>query len=148
VKKENNALAFIFVAVQFLSLYLIASTGPLFPASPILIFIELAGLTLGIWAILAMGIGNFNISPEIKEGSLFVQRGPYKVIRHPMYTSLLLITLPLVIALPSPQRWIYWLVLLIDLVLKLTHEEKLLIATHPQYASYRRVTARLIPFLF
>ena len=146
--KENDAPSFIFVAIQFLSLYLIASTGPLFPSNPILLVIELVGLALGLWAISAMGLGNFNISPEIKEGSLFVQRGPYKFIRHPMYASLLLITLPLVIAAPNPLRWAYWLILLIDLVLKLTHEEKLLVATHPQYGSYRRATARLIPFLF
>jgi protein-S-isoprenylcysteine O-methyltransferase Ste14 len=146
--KENNAPGFIFVAVQFVSLYLIASTGPLLPASPLLFIIELAGLALGLWAILAMGLGNFNISPEIKEGSLFVQSGPYKFIRHPMYSALLLTTLPLVIAEPSSLRWAYWFLLLIDLVLKLTHEEKLLLATHPQYASYRRASARLIPFVF
>jgi protein-S-isoprenylcysteine O-methyltransferase Ste14 len=82
----------IFVIIQFLCLGLIAITGPLFPANEALLFIELVGIGLGIWAILSMRIGNFNIAPDPLIRSKLVKSGPYRLIRHPMYLALLLTT--------------------------------------------------------
>lgn len=136
------------VFVQFLCIGLILITGPIFPANIFLLIIELAGVALGIWAIAVMGIGRFNIVPDPKEGSRLVTRGPYKIIRHPMYLSLLLFTLPLVIADFSWWRSVFWLVLLIDLVLKLNYEETLLEKKLDGYREYRRHSYKLIPFIY
>jgi len=86
-----------FVAIQFISLGLIAVTGPIFPSNIYLLMIELLGLGLGIWAVYRMRIGNFNIVPDPLARSKLVTAGPYRLIRHPMYLALLLSTLPLVI---------------------------------------------------
>lgn len=140
--------ASLFVLVQFAAIGAILLTGPWLPQPPALLALLAAGIALGAWAILSMGIGNFGASPLPLAGALLVQRGPYAYIRHPMYTGLLLATLALVLAAPSPLRIAFWLVLLIDLLLKLHYEEALLAAKFPSYAKYQQATKKLIPFLF
>jgi protein-S-isoprenylcysteine O-methyltransferase Ste14 len=146
----NSAIfkSYTLVFVQFLCIAMIFITGPIFPANIFLLIVEISGVTLGIWAILSMGIGRFNIVPDPKEGSHIVTRGPYKIIRHPMYLSLLLLTLPLVISDFSWWRGLFWLVLLIDLILKLSYEETLLEKKLDGYSEYKRRSYRLIPFIY
>ena len=141
-------LAWIFVFVQFATLGLILLTGPLFASNLWLLAVEIFGLLIGVWAVLVMGIGTFNITPNLRSGSSLVSAGPYKFIRHPMYAALLLATLPLIIDVFTPVRLLLWLALLIDLLLKLNYEEKLLTEKLPGYADYMRSSARLIPFIF
>lgn len=59
----------LFVLVQFGTLGLIALTGPLLPANGWLLALEFAGLLLGVWAVLAMGLGNLNILPDVMRQS-------------------------------------------------------------------------------
>jgi protein-S-isoprenylcysteine O-methyltransferase Ste14 len=137
-----------FVFVQFLCLGLIALTGPLFPRNLLLLAVELLGFGLGAWAVLVMGIGRFNITPEPLEDSRLVTRGPYRLIRHPMYLALLLVTLPLVITAFTPFRLATWLALLVDLLLKLNYEERLLAEKLVGYPDYMRRSFRLLPYLY
>jgi protein-S-isoprenylcysteine O-methyltransferase Ste14 len=65
-----------------------------------------------------------------------------------MYASLLLITLPLVLAELTPLRVATWLLLLGNLIVKLNYEERLLVARFPEYTSYQRTSKRLIPFIY
>jgi protein-S-isoprenylcysteine O-methyltransferase Ste14 len=136
------------VLVQFGSLGLIALTGPLLPANGWLLALEFAGLLLGVWAVLAMGLGNLNILPDVMRHSRLVTDGPYALIRHPMYTALLLVTLPLVINSFSAFRLVLWLLLLGDLMFKLNYEEGLLKNAHPDYSIYAEESYRLIPFVY
>lgn len=145
---QNSIRSLAFVLVQFLALGLILVTGPIPPANPVLMLIEFAGLALGLWAVVAAGIGNFNVTPDPVRGGRLFRGGPYRLIRHPMYLALLLTTLPLVIADFSALRVFLWLVLLVDLVLKLSYEEGLLAAQLEGYREYMRGTYRLIPFVY
>ena len=137
-----------FVIVQFACLGLIAFTGPILPSSLVLLAAELLGISLGIWAVLAMRIGNFNVTPDPLRWSRLVQSGPYRLIRHPMYLALLLATLPLIVNLFTPLRLVVWLVLLVDLILKLNYEERLLVVELAGYDQYVRHSYRLVPFLY
>jgi protein-S-isoprenylcysteine O-methyltransferase Ste14 len=65
-----------------------------------------------------------------------------------MYLALLLATLTLVVDSFSTLRLILWLTLLIDLIVKLSYEERLLVAAWDEYHGYMKKTKRLIPFLF
>lgn len=138
----------IFVLIQFTCLAVIGVTGPLLPTNPVLMGIEFFGIGLGIWAIVSLRIGHFNITPDPFKWSRLVTTGPYRYIRHPMYLSLLLVTLPLLINDFDSFRLVIWLILLIDLLLKLNYEEKLLSNMLAGYDQYRQRSARLIPYVY
>jgi protein-S-isoprenylcysteine O-methyltransferase Ste14 len=95
-----------------------------------------------------MGIGKFHIAPDPLKSSQLVMRGPYRWIRHPMYLALLLATLPLIVNQPSTLRVVIWLVLLVDLLLKLNYEERLLEARLQGYSEYKKQSFKLIPFIY
>ena len=146
--KPEKIKSITFVFIQFLCLGMLAVTGPLIPSIPVLLVIYLVGLGLGIWAVLSMRIGNFNIIPNPFAWSKLVTSRPYRLIRHPMYLALLLVTLPLVIEEFTFFRLGIWLVLLFDLLVKLNFEENLLRIKLDGYEQYIQVSSRLIPYLY
>ncbi len=91
---------------------------------------------------------NFNMTPDPKSGARLVTGGPYRLIRHPMYTALLLITAALLAESYSLFRLVAWLMLFVDLAVKLHYEESLLLQRYPEYTSYLTHSKRLIPFLY
>ena len=141
-------LSYGLVAIQLLSLGLIALSGPLFAASPALLLLEGAAGLLGLWAIGTMGVGNFNVTPDVKQRARLVTGGPYRYIRHPMYTALLMGSLSLVLDAFSLLRLALWLVLFVDLLVKLNYEERLLSQDLEGYSTHIQRTKRLIPFLY
>jgi protein-S-isoprenylcysteine O-methyltransferase Ste14 len=148
MQQSGRLFSGILVAVQVSTAVIIVLTGPLFAQKCWLFATELLSIALGVWSILTMRIGNFNITPDVTSGGKLVVRGPYRLIRHPMYLALLLATLTLVVDSFSTLRLILWLTLLIDLIVKLSYEERLLVAAWDEYHGYMKKTKRLIPFLF
>ncbi len=138
----------LFVFIQFFCLAYIGLTGTISPDSTLLLGIELLGLGLGIWAVGAMRVGHFNITPEPLKWSKLVSRGPYQLIRHPMYLALLVTTIPLVIGDFSLVRLGIWFLLLVNLVLKMGYEERLLQDRFSGYSQYIEQTARILPGLY
>lgn len=136
------------VAIQFAFIFAIAWTAPILARNPLWLAIEMTGLFLGLWAIWSMRLFNFNITPNVKVEGYMVERGPYRFIRHPMYSSLLIIGIALVVDYFSWMRLLVLLALAIDLIVKLRYEEGLLAAHYPQYADYMTRTKRLIPFVW
>ena len=123
-------------------------TGPLVAEHWATLLLELFGIMLGIWALFTMSLRNLRILPEVKPGGQLMTNGPYRWIRHPMYSALLLVTLALVLDHWSALRFGIWLILFIVLLAKLTYEEALLREAFPEYTNYERRTYRLIPFVF
>ncbi|GIV79082.1 hypothetical protein FKZ61_009985 [Litorilinea aerophila] len=145
---KRRLLSYLLVLIQFLTLGYLAWTGPLLARSPLLLLLEALAVALGLWAIWSMKPGHFNITPDVRPGAQLVRQGPYRFIRHPMYSALLLGSLALVAAHATPGRVAAWLLLVIDLLLKLHHEERLLAEAFPDYPAYRRTTWRLVPFVY
>jgi protein-S-isoprenylcysteine O-methyltransferase Ste14 len=114
----------------------------------LLLLLQIAGMAIGIWALTVMGIGNMNISPLVKEGAVLVTRGPYRVIRHPMYLAVLLVIWPLIIDDFSVTRITAGFVLTLDLIIKILFEENLLKKQFAEYEAYMKTTKRLIPVIF
>lgn len=136
------------VAGQFLVLGALFATGPLLARSVPFLVLECAGVAMGIWAVATMKLGRFNITPDVAPQGRLVTTGPYRWIRHPMYTSLLLTASALVADSPTPVRIVLLFCLLAILVRKLLFEERLLRAHYPDYANYTKRSSRLVPFLF
>ena len=141
-------MSYIYVIIQIVFIILIGITGPIISNNIMILIGETVGVILMIWAIWTMKLNNLNISPDLKNNSILVLSGPYKLIRHPMYTSVLLVTLMLVINHVTLLRVSFWLVLLIDLYFKFRYEERLLRTKYSEYSDYMSKTKRLIPFIY
>ncbi|HOY56647.1 MAG TPA: isoprenylcysteine carboxylmethyltransferase family protein [Verrucomicrobiota bacterium] len=91
---------------------------------------------------------NRTIFPHPREGSQLVQHGVYRWIRHPLYTSLM------VLATGWSLFWHSWpagfmtVILVGFLNLKARHEESLLRAVFPAYGTYCDRVKRFIPGVF
>jgi protein-S-isoprenylcysteine O-methyltransferase Ste14 len=145
---KEKIYPYILATIQLSSLVYLLVSAPAIALDYGGILVESAGLFLGLLAIFQMGIGNFNITPRIKEDGVFVSSGIYSVIRHPMYLAQLVLLLPLVIDYFTYLRLAVWLLLLFVLFLKMNYEEKSLTVHFEGYSSYISKTKRLIPFIY
>jgi protein-S-isoprenylcysteine O-methyltransferase Ste14 len=144
----SKVKSYLLVLIQFACLIGIAVTGPLIARHPIWLTVEVAALGLALWAFLAMRVSKLNVTPDVRRGAVLVRAGPYRFIRHPMYSSLLIGSLALVLDDFTPLRGVVWLILLADIVVKLSYEERLLSEAFADYAEYRRETKRLVPWIY
>lgn len=106
------------------------------------------GVALGLWALAANRPGNFNIRPVPREGGELVRHGPYRWIRHPMYSALLLAGLAAAWLAATAWAWAALLALTAVLVIKAGVEERAMVAHHPGYADYQRQSKRFVPGLY
>ena len=141
-------MSYISLIIQVVFIILIGITGPIIPNNLFILLGIIIGILTMIWSVWTMRLSNLNMNPELKQNSTLVTSGPYKLIRHPMYASVLLVTLLLVINYWTVCRIGFWLVLCIDLFFKFLYEEKLLVEKFPEYLNYKRNTKRLIPFIY
>ncbi len=103
---------------------------------------------LAFWAMAVMKLGNFNIVPYPVANGRLVSQGPYRVIRHPMYTSIFIVAAILLATQFDYIKLAISLVLFISLVVKMLFEESLLYAHFPGYKAYMLKTKRVIPFVW
>lgn len=134
------------VACQFFLFFVLLATTDWNDLSPLSLLLFLPPLFLGGWAILILRPGRFNVRPTIKDGATLITHGPYRVIRHPMYTSLLLSGLGLLFITWSWLRLAALLALGLVLLLKLRLEERLLRQHFSGYSSYQKRSSRLLPW--
>jgi protein-S-isoprenylcysteine O-methyltransferase Ste14 len=107
------------------------------------------GLAIRVWAIAALGRA-FRTTVEVEPGQAVVSTGPYRWIRHPSYTGLLLIVTGFGLGTGN------WLVLAICAVLPLpallwrihVEEAELTAVLGDRYRAYQADTKRLIPGLW
>lgn len=106
------------------------------------------GVALGVWAIIAMRIGNFSVMPEPVAHGALVTRGPYRFVRHPMYTAVLLTCIGATLLHATPLKLLWLIALAGVLLVKIRREESLLVQCHAEYDAYRDKTNALIPGLY
>jgi protein-S-isoprenylcysteine O-methyltransferase Ste14 len=80
--------------------------------------------------------------------SELVTAGPYRYIRHPIYTSYLIFGLGCVLAAPAWPQWIILIAMFVVYRNAVYHEEKLLLSRYPDYRAYQERAWRFIPFLY
>ncbi len=106
------------------------------------------GLITCIWARRTLA-ENWRLLPVIKKGHDLVQDGPYKFVRHPIYTGFLLIFLGTTLALERLGGFIGFALCFIGLGIKLRQEEALMVKHFKEnYLSYKKRVKALIPYLF
>jgi protein-S-isoprenylcysteine O-methyltransferase Ste14 len=83
----------------------------------------------------------------LKENHELIQRGPYRVVRHPIYSGLLLMILGTAILVGKLGGFVVLAFSFCGLWVKLRREEALLTEQLPGYSEYMRGTRALIPFV-
>ena len=137
---------FFFPLFVLTMLYLLIS-GNLLSPSPFVIAIQVLALALGIWARRTFKAGQFSTGAEAKDGQLLMS-GPYKFIRHPIYTTVLTLVWSSVIGHPSLITFIISLAMTVVTVIRIATEEQFLRARYQGYSEYSQATKRIVPFIF
>jgi protein-S-isoprenylcysteine O-methyltransferase Ste14 len=105
------------------------------------------GLAFSVWARRHLG-RNWSGIVTVKQDHELVRSGPYGLVRHPIYTGLLLAILGTAVAIGEWRALIAFALMTIGLVLKLRTEERFMSETFgEQYALYRAEVPALIPFV-
>lgn len=102
---------------------------------------------LALWALAANRPGNFNIRPTPRAGGTLVTSGPYRWVRHPMYTAVLTAAAAAGVMANQVVDAGLWVALLAVLMAKAGIEERALIVRFPDYQGYQSRTTRLLPWL-
>ncbi len=121
---------------------------------PGLIFAQITGLVVGfagaavsVWSLFQHG---WKVSPFPRpvEGVKLVDSGPYRFVRHPMYTGIVMFTLGVGLAYTNPAVLLSSATFLVFFMAKTGREEEMLVSNVDGYRSYRTsVPWRIIPFV-
>lgn len=106
----------------------------------------LVGLFIAIWARATLG-RNWSARVTLKEDHELIERGPYRVVRHPIYAGLLLMILGTVVLVGRVGGFLALAISFGGFWVKLRLEEALLSKNLPGYSEYMRRTRALVPFL-
>lgn len=147
----DAARGWFLVAAQFALLAAWLVAGPRIAPHIAGIALQVAGLATAVWAFVVMISAQrrlFRIAPDPTGHTQLVTWGPYRWVRHPMYTAILLVVGPAWVGIPPDWRMVGFAALVLVLVTKLRHEERLLAVHFDSYAAYRRTARRLVPGVY
>ncbi len=147
-----------YVVIQVV-LILIVLLGPrTWPDGPLLslaspawsiagVVLMLAGLSLtaagGLW------LGRkVTPLPCPRDGAKLVDCGPFRLVRHPMYSGGIFFAFGWAIYVRGPLTLAYAIVLLVFVDVKARREERWLRGAFPAYEAYERRVRKLIPFVY
>ncbi|HKP03612.1 MAG TPA: isoprenylcysteine carboxylmethyltransferase family protein [Chthoniobacterales bacterium] len=108
-----------------------------------------AGLAVRWWAIVTLG-RFFTVDVVVEKDHEVVQRGPFRWVRHPSYSGVLLAFLGWALTL---WNWVAMAIVLVPIFVAFVRrmnveEDALSRALGERYAEYMRRTKRLVPFMY
>ncbi|MEP7027178.1 MAG: isoprenylcysteine carboxylmethyltransferase family protein [Candidatus Eisenbacteria bacterium] len=101
--------------------------------------LSLAGVALLFVALQTIG-KSIQIAPAPRRDAVLVTHGVYRVLRHPIYTAIVLILVGLVMRGATAPATGLAAAAIAFLLVKARYEERLLGAHYPEYEEYRRRT--------
>jgi protein-S-isoprenylcysteine O-methyltransferase Ste14 len=122
----------------------VAQTLPVQIISTVLVA---AGMAFAVWARVHLG-KNWSPTPSVQENHELVTSGPYRFVRHPIYTGI--ITALLGSALTGGLVWILVFLAFTGMIAwRVGKEEEFMQETFPdQYPAYKKRTKAVIPFIW
>jgi len=106
------------------------------------------GMSCAYWARLHLG-RNWSGQVIVKVGHSLITSGPYRWVRHPIYSGMILALIGTVLATGAPYGFVALALIGFGFFMRVRLEEALMRETFPgDYDRYSRHTARLIPGVF
>ena len=109
-------------------------------------FVAGVGVLLILFAVVSLR-RVIQIAPEPKSNGALIQSGPYKYLRHPIYTGIIVCVVGLFLRTPTIWIGLASLIVVVFLFLKAGFEESLLLDRYAGYTEYRARTFGLFPGL-
>ena len=103
-----------------------------------------AGTTWSVWSLRYLG-RNLSV---IAQARGVADRGPYRIVRHPLYAGEIVSALGLALAAGTAPAFALWVSLILMQSYRAFREEQVLLQALPGYREYRARTAALVPGLF
>ncbi len=144
---KQKIYSYILVASQYTAMIIliIINKSAFLQVVPLALFC--IGFFIGIYAIYCNKPDNFNITPDIKKDSCLINHGIYRHIRHPMYFSVALMMLGMIIYNLNLLNMSLYTLLILSIFLKARKEEILWCQKSDEYEKYREKTKAFIPFI-
>jgi protein-S-isoprenylcysteine O-methyltransferase Ste14 len=121
--------------------------GILLSSSPVIIAVQVVAFLLFLWARLTFGRRSYHVAANPTQGGL-VNSGPYRHIRHPIYTAMSVFSAAGVVGHWSWASGLLGGLVLGSALLRILCEEALITARYPEYRQYAATTWRMIPCVF
>ena len=111
------------------------------------LMLTILGAALAIWARSTLG-GNWSATVTVKENHSFVHRGPYRLVRHPIYAGGLFAMLGTALVYGEAGCFLAVALAFVGWWLKARIEEEFMTQQFGEdYRRYQRTVKRLIPFV-
>lgn len=107
--------------------------------------LTVAGAAFAIWARIILG-RNWSAQVQIKQGHQLIRSGPYRFVRHPIYTGLLLALFGNALAIGAVRAYLAFVLIAIGFARKAKKEESFLAGEFgPAFDEHRRSTGFFLP---
>lgn len=111
------------------------------------LILSTVGVCIACWSRYLLG-GNWSLSVQKKEAHALITSGPYKWVRHPIYSGLLLLFLGNAVIVGDYRGLLAVAIVLLSFWYKLRKEERLLVEVFgAEYIAYTRRTKALVPWV-
>ncbi|RKH64641.1 methyltransferase family protein [Corallococcus aberystwythensis] len=121
-------------------------------ASPVVrgvgLLVFVSGVALRLTAIRTLGRA-YSHRVRLPDASLLVTGGVYRKLRHPAYTGMLVAHVGYLLVFPAvPALAVFALAFVPAVLLRIRHEERLLLGSFPGYAEFAASRKRLVPWVW
>jgi len=141
----------LFLAVVLLPIYRLPGTA----LTPPWLYVAWGiGGAIALFALVLMGKGLLDLGqsltplPYPREDGTLVQSGVYSIVRHPIYSGVILATLGYAIAQQSLSHFAFAILFLLFFNAKSAREEAWLTEKYPDYPQYQQRVKKLLPWIF
>jgi protein-S-isoprenylcysteine O-methyltransferase Ste14 len=111
--------------------------------------LDIAGVAFAIWARVTLGRNWSGTVIATQEGQELVRTGPYAIVRHPIYTGLLLAIAGTALTIGTLASYLGVVAGAVALLIRVGIEEKQMREQFgPAHEAYRQHTWKLIPFVW
>ena len=147
--RQHSLTSHLLVFLQLIGVFLCCyPVGLANSGSPYSLILCGLGSVLGIWSLCVNKIGNFSVYPEIKPQAILITNGPYRYIRHPMYSALMIMMIGIALYNFHTLNALGVILVCFAVLNKSNIEEKFLQRRFEEYQNYRLNCKRFLPYLY